>query len=147
MNGRDYGAYSISGSTQWQEKASWILCYIRRMAKFSLLFGSPEAFAVGVSGLVSDEAFSVLKSVFNQCAPASSWQMFHLTRILLLGINPSQDLNCMMAFRNIEVCLPVFKSDFIFISFYVDRSSGKGAIPCRTNMWHRTKQARRELPC
>ena len=31
--------------------------------------------------------------------------MFHLAWILLLGIDPYQDLNCVTAFRNVEVCL------------------------------------------
>lgn len=45
------------------------------------------------------------QSSYLTSASASSWQMFHLSRILLLGIDPSQDLNCMVAFRNVEVCL------------------------------------------
>lgn len=68
MNGRDYGTCSIAGSAQWQERALWILCYIRRMAKCSLRFGSPEVSAVGIrSGLVSDDHFW-LKLVSNQCS-------------------------------------------------------------------------------
>ncbi|BCR91325.1 uncharacterized protein ACHE_70168S [Aspergillus chevalieri] len=39
---------------------------------------------------------------FTRGVCASSWQMFHLTRILLLSIDPSQTLDCVAAFRNIE---------------------------------------------
>ena len=31
--------------------------------------------------------------------------MFHLAWILLLGIDPYQGLNCVTAFRNVEVCV------------------------------------------
>lgn len=39
------------------------------------------------------------------------------------------------------------KRGFLFISFYVDTLTGKATTTCTADMWHCTKQARRELPC
>ena len=57
-------------------------------------------FTRGVCGRQSElPSGGVLGYWYLTSVSASSWQMFYLARILLLGIDPSQELNCMVAFR------------------------------------------------